>query len=124
MGKRVYDEGHKSANKATCPRKYVTAGKKVEVEWNSADGNTDISHLRSLLGRELKIMVPVDTHDIEKIGWIVELYPHCAKVAYTVGPDEFGEKHELYTCISTAELVEKGLISFAKGKPEVIENEY
>ncbi len=122
MGVKVYDEGHKKAGKAPCERKYVTAGKKVEVEWNSTNGKTDISVLRSLLGREIKITVPVDTHDVKKNGWIVKLYPHCAKVAYTVGPEE-GEKHELYTCLSTAELVEKGLISFAKGKPEVVENE-
>lgn len=119
MGVRVYEEGHKKAGKASCDRKYVTAGKKVEVEWNSAEGNTDISGLRSLLGREIKITVPVDTNDTKKNGWIVKLYPHCAKAVYTVGPKD-GEKHELYTCISTAELVEKGLISFAKGKPEVV----
>ena len=119
MGVQIYEEGHKKAGKAPCPRKYVTAGKKVEVEWNSAEGNTDISHLRSLIGRELNIMVPVDTHDIKKKCRIVMVYPHCARAVYTVGREE-GEKHELYTCLSTAELVEKGLISFATGKPEVV----
>ena len=119
MGVQIYEEGHKRAGKAPCPRKYVTAGKKVEVEWNSAEGNTNISHLRSLIGRELNIMVPVDTHDIKKKCCIVMVYPHCARAVYTVGR-ESGEKHELYTCLSTAELVEKGLISFATGKPEVV----
>ena len=120
MGKKIYEEGHMAAKKAPCERKYVTAGKKVEVEWNSAEGNTDISGLWKLIGKEFNVMVSVDTHDVKKKCRIVMVYPHCVKAVYTVGR-EAGEKHELYTCLSTADLVEKGLISFAKGKPEVVE---
>ena len=119
MGVQIYEEGHKAANKSTGSGIYATSERKLDFAWKPVDGNTDISHLYQLIGLEFNILVPVDTHDIIKKCRIIETYPHCVKAVYTVGRED-GDKHELCTCLSTAELVEKGIISFATGHPEVI----
>lgn len=95
------------------------AGKTHEISWDSTYGNTDISHLKCLEGRKVFIKVAVDTHDVDKTGIIKTIYPHCAKVEYQVGKFE-GHQHTLVTCLSTADLITMGIISFATGKPEVV----
>ncbi len=117
MGKRIWEEGWEAAKKAPCERKYVTAGKKVEVEWNSSNGNTDISQCIGLLGREIRIDVSSDLCTRKKKAKIIMLYPHMVLAVYKAGKEN---EHEFKIGISIAELVEKGLLSFAKGYPEVV----
>ena len=116
MTRRIYEEGNMAARKATGPVCLVHAGKTHEITWDSAEGNTDISQCIKLLGRRIKVEVDSEDGKINKNARIVMLYPHMVKCEY------IHNKHKFTVCFSTADLVTNGLLSFATGKPEVIEN--
>ena len=114
MARRIYEEGNMAARKATGPRSLVHVGKLREMSWNSAEGNTDISQCIGLLGGRIPVEVDSEDGKINKNARIVMLYPHMVRTEY------IHNNHTFTTCFSTADLVEKGLLSFATGKPEVV----
>lgn len=111
----IYEEGNMAARKSTGPSCLVHAGKMREISWNSAEGNTDISKCVGLLGRYMPVEVDGENGKIKKNARIVMLYPHMVRTEYV------HNNHTFTTCFSTAELVSLGMLSFATGKPEVIE---
>ena len=122
MGRpRVYEDGNMAARKATGERILVHAGKTHEITWESSNGNTDISQCIELLGRLVEITIPMDVTTSKKAVRIVMLYPHMVRCEYEAGPED-GKKYKMATCLSTADLVEKGILTFKHGYPEVIEN--
>ena len=122
-GKRIYEEGNMAARKSLNPYSNVCyVDKSPEIIWDSSNGNTDISQCIGLLGRLVEITVPMDVATAKKAVRIVMLYPHCVKCEYEAGRAD-GKKYTLTTCLSTADLIEKGLLTFKHGYPEVIEND-
>lgn len=85
-----------------------------EVEDNRIDG------LRSLIGRKVKTKIfGDDSRSYERNVEIKELYPHMAYCEYQKGPEN-GQKRTFKICLSTADLVQLGLISFDSGYAEVL----
>lgn len=112
--------GKKNAElkKAPCDRILVHAGKTREVSLGRVNKNMDISKCKGLIGKSFKIPLPVDTHDIEKTVCITKVNPYNVECAYTVGRDD--DIHVLTTCLSIADLVTRGLLTFEHGYPEVV----
>ena len=117
MGKKIYEEGHMAAKKAPCDHKLLYTGKMRETNLMSADGNTDISQCIELLGREIQIEVPSDVAIAKKTAQIIMLYSHMVLAVYKAGKEN---EYEFKVGISVAELVEKGLLTFEHGYPEVV----
>lgn len=116
MGKR-----HAELIKAPCDRILVHAGKIREVTIGKMDRRYDISKCTDLIGRSLKVDLPVDTRDVEKTVCITKVNPYNAVCVYTVGSGD--DIKTLTTCLSIADLVTNGLLTFKHGYPEVIKNE-
>lgn len=113
MGKRSAE-----LRKATCDRILVHAGKTREVSIGRVDNQTNISKCTDLIGRTLKVDLPVDTHDIEKTVCITRVNPYNVECTYVVGKDD--DVKPLTTCLSIADLIIRGLLTFEHGYPEVI----
>lgn len=113
MGKRSAE-----LRKATCDRILVHAGKTREVSIGRVDKQTNISKCTDLIGRTLRISLPVDTHDVEKTVYITKVNPYNVECVYTVGNGD--DIKTLTTCLSIADLVMNGLLTFKYGYPEVI----
>lgn len=94
-----------------------TASKMREGNINMLDGKADISQCYELLGKEFEYDVPGELAIVKKKVRIIMLYSHMALGVYKAGRK--GE-HELKIGIPIADLVTRGLLSFAKGYAEVI----
>ena len=115
MGKR-----HAELIKAPCDRILVHAGKNKEVTISKTDRSYDISKCTDLIGRSLKMALPVDTHNVVKTVCITKVNPYNVEGVYTVGSGN--DIKTLTTCLSIADLVTKGLLTFKYGYPEVIKS--
>ncbi len=92
-------------------RKRLFEPKKVE--------KFDISDLKDqLIGKTFKFGVTGSDKVVEKRIRISEVYPHCVICEYPYG--HFPNVGWMKIGISVADLIEKGIISFNKGYPEVI----
>lgn len=98
--------------------KLRTAQKMRDIDINAvyAGANNDISKCTDLIGKWVEVMVVTDTVDTKKAAVITKLYPHNALAIYRGGKDN---EHEFRICLSVADLVEKGVLTFEKGYPEV-----
>lgn len=83
--------------------------------------STRIDHLGwDLLGKWITVTIPGgDYKEVKRRAKIDNIYPHQIVCVYTVHPEDREEK-ELKIGISTAELVQMGIISFKNGYAEVI----
>lgn len=115
--------GKRSAElmKAPCDRILVHAGKIREVTIGKMSKSNNISKCTDLIGRTLRISLPVDAHDVEKTVCITKVNPYNAECVYTVGSGD--DIKTLTTCLSIADLVTNGLLTFIHGYPEVVKNE-
>lgn len=77
-----------------------------------------ILHCPELIGKRFKFMVPGEFVSVEKIVEIKELFPFMALATYKGGSEN---QHELKIGLSIGDLVEKGVLSYKNGYPEVIE---
>ena len=74
-------------------------------------------HCPELIGRKLKVMVPGEFVSVGKTVTIKELFPYMALATYKAGPEN---EHDIKIGLSIADLVEKHVLTYKNGYPEVI----
>ena len=70
-----------------------------------------------LLGKRIKCKVPGEFVEVSKMVTVKELYPYHVLCKYKGGIEN---EHELRICLSRADLIELGILTFRNGYPEVI----
>lgn len=76
-----------------------------------------IDFLGELVGRKIKMFVPGEGKSDARIITIKKLYPHMALGEYLCGADN---NVTLRIGLTISDLIEKGIITFDSGYPEVI----